>query len=71
MTKYDVGKLKRGDRVVVDGKTGTVLSPHEPEWVDHKTRAFRKELQGADIQFDQEWRSTYIHADRIELPNNQ
>lgn len=68
MTKYDVGKLKRGDRVVVDSKMGTVVSPHEPEWIDHKTRAFRKEFQGADIQFDGELHSTYIHADRIELP---
>jgi hypothetical protein len=54
MTKYDVGKLNRHDRVIADGRIGTVTSVHEPEWIDHKTRGFRKELQGADIEFDHE-----------------
>jgi hypothetical protein len=68
MTRYDIGKLNYGDRVTVDGKSGTVTSPHEPEWIDHKTRAFRKEFQGADIQFDGELGcSVYIHADSITI----
>lgn len=68
MTRYDVGKLNRGDRVTVGGKLGTVTRPHEPEWIDHKTRAFRKEFQGADIQFDGEpGYSVYIHAASITI----
>jgi hypothetical protein len=68
MTKHDVGKLNSGDRVTVGGKLGTVTSPHEPEWIDHKTQAFRKELRGADIQFDGETGSSvYIHADSIAI----
>jgi hypothetical protein len=68
MTRYDVGKLNRGDRVTVGGKLGTVTSPHEPEWIDNKTKEFRKEFQGADIQFDGEpGHSVYIHADSITI----
>ena len=68
MTKYDVGKLKRHDRVIADGRIGTVTSVHEPEWIDHKTRGLRKEFQGADIEFDHELgRSVYIHADGISI----
>jgi hypothetical protein len=68
MTKYDLGKLKRHDRVIADGRIGTVTSVHEPEWIDHKTRGFRKEFQGADIEFDHELgRSVYIHADGISI----
>jgi len=71
MTRHDVGKLKGGDRVKVGDKLGTVVSPHEPEWIDHKTRAFRKELQGADVQFDGEpGCSYYIHAASIHLLEN-
>ena len=67
MTKYDVGKLKVRDRVTVDGKPGMVVSVHEPEWIDHKTRAFCKEFQGANIRMDGGVRSEYVHAPRIEL----
>ncbi len=77
MTRHDVGKLKGGDRVKVGDKLGTVVIPHEPEWIDHKlmrahhTRAFRKELQGADVQFDGEpGCSYYIHAASIHLLEN-
>lgn len=52
LNKSDVGVLKRGVRVKVGGRCGSVFNAHEPEWIDHKTRAFRKELQGADISFD-------------------
>ena len=47
MKDFDVGKLKFRDRVYVKGKLGTVISVHEPEWIDHKTKAFCKVLQGA------------------------
>ena len=67
MTKYDVGILKQGDLVRVKGRAGVVSSPHEPEWIEHRTKAFKKELQGADIHFDGEHGSTYIHAADIEL----
>lgn len=67
MTKYDVGVLKQGDRVRVKGRDGVVSSPHEPEWIEHRTNAFKKELQGASIRFDGEHWSTYIHAADIEL----
>ena len=68
MTRHDVGKLNSRDRVRVGDKLGTVVSPHEPEWIDHKTRAFRKEFQGADIQFDGEpGCAYYIHAASIEI----
>lgn len=53
---------------MVGGKLGTVTSPHEPEWIDQKTKAFRKEFQGADIQFYGEpGYSVYIHADSITI----
>jgi hypothetical protein len=67
MTKYDVGILKPGDRVRAKGRDGVVVSPHELEWIDHRTRASRKEFQGADIRFDKERWSTYIHAADIEF----
>ena len=66
MTRYDVGKLNCGDRVIVENELGTVINPHEPEWIDHRTKAFKKEFQGADIRFDGENRSVYIHAEKIE-----
>jgi hypothetical protein len=54
LTRYDVGKLKPGMRVTAAGKLGTVRNVHEPSWVDHRTRAFRQELQSADITLDDE-----------------
>ncbi|MDI1301994.1 MAG: hypothetical protein PSX71_08825 [bacterium] len=69
MNKSDVGVLNRGDAVIVDGSAGIVVSVHEPEWVNNKTRAFCKELQGADIKFD-DGRYGYVFADKI-APNNK
>jgi len=54
MNKHDIGKLTQGMRVNVEGKIGTVVSVHEPQWVDHKTRTFQHVLQGADIVLDAE-----------------
>jgi hypothetical protein len=52
-SKFDVGKLSMGARVVVGGRMGTVIDAHESaEWIDHITKSFRKVLQGADIRFD-------------------
>jgi hypothetical protein len=34
--------------------------------MDHRTRAFRKELHGADIHFGGEPWATYIHAADID-----
>lgn len=67
LNKSDVGVLKRGVRVKVGGRCGSVFNAHEPEWIDHKTRAFRKELQGADISFDDECGFRYVHANEISL----
>ena len=68
MTKYDIGELKGGTRVIVDGKTGTVVSPHEPEWRDHRTKMWMHVLQGADITFeDEKGCAYYIHCDKIDL----
>ncbi len=67
MTKYDVGKLKVGDRVKVIDDYGVVTNVHEPEWIDHKTRAFRKEFQSADIRFEGYDRSICIQACAIEM----
>lgn len=72
LTKYDIGKLKRGMRVKVGDKLGTVCDPHEPTWIDHRTRAFMHVLQGADITFDGDAHGTYIHCANIEiLANNR
>jgi len=65
MNKHDVGVLKRGDSVITNGRPAIVVSPHEPEWIDHKTRQFRKEFQGADLRLD-DGRCAYIHAANIE-----
>lgn len=71
LTKYDIGKLKRGVRVKAGERNGTVVSEHESQWRDHKTRAWRHELQGADIAFDDEpGCSRYIHCDQIEILAN-
>ena len=43
MNKHDVGVLKKGDTVFVGGLPATVVSTHEPEWIDHRTKAFRKD----------------------------
>ncbi len=70
MTKYDIGKLSHRDRVSVNGRKGTVVSVHEPQWIDHKTRAQQHVLQGADIAFDDEPEITrYIHCEDIILAN--
>lgn len=71
LTKYDIGKLKHGVRVKVGDRTGTVVSEHEPQWRDHKTRAWMHELQGADIAFDDDpGSSCYIHCGEIEILAN-
>lgn len=68
LSSTDVGLLKRGVRVKVGEKFGTIYDAHEPEWIDHKTKAFRKELQGASISFDGETRGfTYVHISEICL----
>jgi hypothetical protein len=67
LTRYDVGKLKPGDSVTVDGKRGVVTSTHEPEWIDHKTKAFRKVLQSADILFEGETTAYAIRGDLFEV----
>lgn len=66
MTKYDVGILKIRDCVRVEGQEGVVVDVHEPEWIDHRTRAFRKEFAGADIRFKDEEFTVYIPAKNIE-----
>ena len=65
MNKHDTGKLKRGMKVSVKGVEGVVCSVHEPEWVCHKTNAYCKEFQGADIRI--EGQISYIHAKDIQL----
>ena len=66
MTKYDIGILKSGDRVRVNGREGVVTNIHEPEWIDHRTRAFKKEFQSADIRFEDEKYAVSIPAKDIE-----
>lgn len=64
----DVGVLKRNTRVKVGDRYGLVFNAHEPQWIDHKTKAFRKELQGADIAFDDEKSGLrYVHANEISI----
>lgn len=64
----DVGLLKRGVRVKVGKKLGAVYDAHEPEWIDYKTKAFKKELRGASILFDGETRGlTYVDIGKIDL----
>ena len=65
MDKFSVGVLSRGDRVLVNGSPAVVVSAHEPEWIDHKTRAFRKEFQGADVRLA-DGQQVYVHAKEIE-----
>lgn len=60
MNKYDVGALKKRMEVTVKGEKGIVASVHEPEWRDHSTGRQCKELQGADIKINGEYR--YYHA---------
>lgn len=68
MNPSDVGKLKFRDRVSVNGREGTVVSVHEPEWMDHRSQGYRKVLQGADIEFDDRLGlSVYIHAEGISM----
>jgi hypothetical protein len=67
LTKYDIGKLKRCMRVKVGDKFGVVCDPHEPKWIDHKTREQMHVLQGADIRFDGDGHATYIHCHNIEI----
>lgn len=69
LSKYDVGLLSHGSRVKVAGRLATVVSSHEPQWIDHKTKTYMVRLQGADIGFDDEPRpfSTYAHIDTIEV----
>ena len=67
MNKFQVGVLQRGDSVTVSGRKAIVVSPHEPEWIDHETRAFRKELQGADVKFE-DGQYAYVHA--VDLTPN-
>jgi hypothetical protein len=67
LTPNDIGKLKRGDRVKVGNRFGTVIDPHEPQWIDHKTKAQMHVLQGADIRFDDDHSNTYIHCAEIEI----
>lgn len=65
LNKACVGMLNRGDRVFVCGYgKGIVISPHEPEWIDHKTKCFKKELQGADIKLDL-GQCSYFHCNQI------
>jgi len=72
LTKYDIGKLKPGVRVKVGSRTGTVVSEHEPQWRDHRTRMWMHELQGADIAFDGDppGIAHYIHCGKIEVLAN-
>lgn len=53
LNKACVGMLDHGNRVFVCGYgKGTVKKVYEPEWIDHKTKCFRKELQSAVVQLD-------------------
>ena len=63
MDKKDVGVLKKRMEVIVKGEAGIVASVHEPEWRDHWTGRQCKELQGADIKINGEYR--YYHAKDI------
>lgn len=65
MNRHDVGVLKKGDTVFVGGLPATVVSTHEPEWIDHRTKAFRKEFQGADLKLSSGVYA-YTHAAQIE-----
>lgn len=68
LTPSDTGKLQHKMRVKVGERVGTVVSVHEPQWRDHKTRTDQHVLQGADIAFDdQPGRSEYVHCDKIEI----
>ena len=52
MKTTETGKLKRCDKVRVNGRIGTVTGVHEPKWIDHRTRANMHVLQGAMIAFE-------------------
>lgn len=70
LSKHDVGLLCHGSRVRVGARLATVVSPHEPQWIDHNTKAFTKVLQGADVGFDDEPTplGVYVHvADMVLL----
>ena len=72
MNKYEVGKLETGMQVMVGGQVGVVTGVHEPEWIDHKTKAFRKELQGADVRFSgDEGCRGYVWAEDITILSNE
>lgn len=71
MTIYDVGKLSRGDVVIINGRLGIVADTHEPQWRDHKRKQWQHTLNGADIQFPGESSCIYhriadIHKPEIE-----
>ena len=67
MKTTETGKLKRCDKVRVNGRIGTVTGVHEPKWIDHRTRANMHVLQGAMIAFeDKPYPPTYVHCDKIE-----
>lgn len=46
MNKFQVGVLQRGDSVTVAGRKAIIVSPHEPEWIDHKPVHFAKNCKG-------------------------
>jgi hypothetical protein len=70
MSEYDTGKLKIGDRVIVEGKLGTVINPHELEFFDPKTGGFRKKFHGADIKLFDEFCARYFQAKNITIEIN-
>ncbi|MFA6572187.1 MAG: hypothetical protein WCT77_13245 [Bacteroidota bacterium] len=67
MAKYDVDKLKPGDRVRALNFPAIIVQVHEPQWVDYKTGAFCRELSGADVRMFGDTMNTYVKAEDIEL----
>jgi len=61
MNELDVDILQRGVRIEVNGRIATVINPHHPQWIDHKTRVFKRVFQGADVRFE-DGQCAYVHA---------
>jgi hypothetical protein len=66
----EIGVLNCGDLVTVNGRRGGGVSPHEPQWVEHRTLAFKKVLQGADIHFDGDSHAINMAEIELVIPNS-
>lgn len=56
--------------MTVNGRRGGGVSPHEPQWVEHRTLAFKKVLQGADIHFDGDSHAINMAEIELVIPNS-